>query len=254
MAMKRLLCILIILSLFACNSDNRNEVLVLGLIHGSHLTEEEFSTEILRNMVIEIDPDIILTEIPPDRFEKAMTTYAETGVVNESRVARFPEYIDVIIPLTKEMDFELIPTAAWTEEMADARLEKMRSVRDNPDRYDDWQAYGRARFKSDSIKKASGREFDPFWINSDAYDEAAEVALSVYNKLFNEELGAGGWDNINKAHYANIAKALDENANQGKRILITYGAGHKGWFLRELRKREDIRLIGLEEALSMDNR
>lgn len=235
--------------LFSCEQDKPNEVLVLGLIHGSHLTQEEFSTDVLRGMIKTIDPDIILAEIPPDRFEKAMTSYAETGVVNESRVARFPEYIDVIIPLTKEMDFELIPTAAWTEEMADARLEKMRSIRDDPAREYDWQLYGLARYKSDSIKEASGREFDPYWINSDAYDRAAEIALSVYNELFNEELGLGGWDNINKAHYSYIEKALNEYTNQGKRIVITYGAGHKGWFLRALRKRKDIKLISLPEAM-----
>ncbi|MEO9870735.1 hypothetical protein [Ekhidna sp.] len=250
--MKKLVIIAILSSLFSCKTDNRNEVLVLGLIHGKHLTEQEFSTDVLKDLIIKIDPDIILTEIPPDRFQKAIRTYEETGVVNESRVARFPEYVDVIIPLTKEMNFTIIPTAAWTEEMANARLEKMRAIRDDPNRYDDWQAYGLARLKSDSIKEASGRQFDPYWINSDAYDEAGEVALNVYNDLFNEELGLGGWDNINEAHYAYIEKALDQHTNQAKRIVITYGAGHKGWFLRELRKRKDIKLIGLEEAVGLD--
>lgn len=251
--MKKLVLLLFIASSLSCETDNRNEVLVLGLIHGNHLKQEEFSTDVLRDMIKKIDPDIILAEIPPDRFERAISTYQETGVVNESRVARFPEYVDVIIPLTKEMDFTLIPTAAWTREMADARVEKMRSIRDDPDRFDDWQAYGLARFKADSIKQASGKQWDPFWINSDAYDEAGEVALSVYNELFNEELGLGGWDNINTAHYAYIEEALNKYANQGKRIVITYGAGHKGWFLRELKKREDIKLIGLKEAMGLES-
>jgi len=249
--MNRLLAILISLSILSCTNDKKNEVLVLGLIHGSHLKQEEFSTNVLRDMIKTIDPDIILAEIPPNRFEKAMTTYAETGVVNESRVARFPEYVDVIIPLTKEMDFQLIPTAAWTEEMADARLAKMRSIRDDPNREYDWQLYGLAKFKSGSIKEASGREFDPYWINSEEYDRVAEVALSVYNRLYNEELGLGGWDNINAAHYDNIERELDKYTNEGKRIVITYGAGHKGWFLRKLKKREDIELISLREAMGM---
>ena len=247
--MKKLIYLLLSLILFSCQTDKRNEVLVLGLIHGAHLKQPEFSTDVLRDMVKKIDPDIILAEIPPDRFDQAMTSYRETGVVNESRVARFPEYVDVIIPLTDDMDFTLIPTAAWTEEMANARLETMRAIRDNPDRFEDWQAYGLAKLKADSIKEASGRQYDPYWINSDAYDEASEIALHVYNELFNEELGLGGWDNINKAHYAYIEQALDKYTNQGKRIVITYGAGHKGWFLRELVKREDIKLISLEEAL-----
>ena len=29
-------------------------------------------------------------------------------------------------------------------------------------------------------------------------------------------------------------------------FLITYGAGHKGWFLRELRKRDDIELLDMK--------
>ncbi|MEP0985665.1 hypothetical protein [Ekhidna sp.] len=251
--MRRLVLLLLLITLFACETDDRNEVLVLGLIHGKHLTESEFSTEVLREMIRDIDPDIILAEIPPDRFEKAMSSYAETGIVNEYRVAQFPEYVDVIIPLTKEMDFTLIPTSAWTEEMANDRLTKMRAIRDDPNREYEWQKYGFAKYIADSIKEASGRQYNPYWINSSAYDDASEIALRVYNELFNEELGPGGWDNINKAHYENIEKALNEYTNQGKRIVITYGAGHKGWFLRKLHERDDIKLISLGEAISLDS-
>ena len=166
---------------------------------------------------------------------------------------QFPEYVDVIIPLTKEMDFTLIPTSAWTEEMANDRLTKMRAIRDDANREYEWRKYGLAKYIADSIKEASGRQYDPYWINSPAYDDASEIALRVYNELFNEELGPGGWDNINKAHYENIEKALKEYTNQGKRIVITYGAGHKGWFLRKLRERDDIKLISLGEAISLDS-
>lgn len=250
--MKRLIFLFLITVLLSCETDDRNEVLVLGLIHGKHLTEPEFSTEVLREMIRKIDPDIILAEIPPDRFPKAMQTYEESGVVNEYRVAQFPEYVDVIIPLTGDMEFTIIPTSAWTEEMANDRLTKMRAIRDDPNREYEWQKYGLAKYIADSIKEASGRQYDPYWINSPTYDNASEIALQVYNELFNEELGLGGWDNINRAHYSNIEKALDEYANQGKRIVITYGAGHKGWFLRELKKREDIKLITLRQAMALD--
>ena len=67
--------------------------------------------------------------------------------------------------------------------------------------------------------------------------------------MFNDELGLGGWDNINVAHYSNIEKALDENSDKGLRILITYGAAHKGWFLRELRQRDDITLLDVKPFL-----
>ncbi|WP_425392038.1 hypothetical protein [Ekhidna sp.] len=250
--MIRITFLLLLIVFSSCDQDNRNEVLVLGTIHGKHLTEPTYSTEVLRGFIRKIDPDIILAEIPPDRFQKAMQSYEETGVVNEYRVAQFPEYVDVIIPLTKEMNFELIPTSAWTEEIANDRLSKMRTIRDDPNRADEWQKYGMARYSADSIKETSGRQYDPYWINSSAYDNAGEIALNVYNELFNDELGLGGWDNINQAHYTNIEKALDKYSNQDKRILITYGAGHKGWFLRALKKRNDIKIISLQEALKKD--
>jgi hypothetical protein len=250
--MKYFLLLLSFLLLSSCKSDKRNEVLVLGTIHGSHLTQQEYSTSVLRDLIRTIDPDIILAEIPPDRFEKAITTYAETGIVNGYRVAQFPEYADVIIPLKKEMGFTIIPVDAWTQEMSDARTEKMRAIRDDPYRNDDWQIYGYAKYVADSIKVASGRKFDPYWINSPKYDEASEVALRIFNDRFNDELGAAGWDNLNRAHYAYIEKALDKYSQQDKRILITFAAGNKGWFLRELKKREDIKLIDLREALNLE--
>ena len=231
------------------NTNTKNEVVVLGTIHGGHLTEEVFSLDVLRQLIKDINPDIILTEIPPDRFQVAMDGFIKDDYISEPRVMRFPEYVDVIFPLTKEMDFEIIPTAGWTKSMATERAAKMKAIRQDPDRKADWDAYIAAGKKSDSLMKSVGRGSDPYWINSDLYDEYYDVSLSVYNKLFNVELGLGGWDNINKAHYWYIAEALDRHKFEGKRVLITYGAGHKGWFLRELKKRDDIKLLSLKEAV-----
>jgi hypothetical protein len=226
----------------------KNEVIVLGTIHGQHLKKEVFSIEVLTKLIQKINPDIILTEIPPDRFPIAMKEFLEKDSISEPRVVRFPEYIDVIFPLSKEMDFKIIPTAGWTKEMAMDRSKKLKAISQDSSRTDDWNKLTAAEQESDSLIKASGLEFDPYWINSDEYDQFVEVELKVYNELFNEELGLGGWDNINKAHYALIAEALEKYKFQNKRILITYGAGHKGWFLRELKKRDDIVLKTLAET------
>ena len=40
-----------------------------------------------------------------------------------------------------------------------------------------------------------------------------------------------------------IDRTIKENA--GKRILVTFGAAHKYWFLERLRDRDDVRLIDL---------
>ncbi|MEM7299007.1 MAG: hypothetical protein AAF391_12165 [Bacteroidota bacterium] len=241
--------ILVLLGCQTSEADKRNEVLVLGMIHGSHRTQPEYSTEVLKEMIRKIDPDVILTEIPPDRFPIAVKEFQETDTIKEPRVIRFPEYVDVIFPLSKEMKFVMIPTAGWTKEMADARREKLREISQDSTRKEEWSEYQAANQLTDSLMKASGRRYDPYWIDTEEYDNIYEIRLETYNRLFNEELGAGGWDNINQSHYSYIANALDSLSNQGKRILITYGAGHKGWFLRALKKRDDIRLLTLKELV-----
>src|SRR3546814_1652548 len=43
------------------------------------------------------------------------------GKVTEPRTAVFPEYVDVAFPLTKELGFEIVGTAGWTQAIADER-------------------------------------------------------------------------------------------------------------------------------------
>lgn len=107
----------------------------------------------------------------------------------------------------------------------------------------DWARYVAARVRSDSAIRAGGAVDDPRWIHTDGWDRAQSLYLDVYQSVLGNELGTGGWDIINRAHFANIASALDRVAGQGKRVLITYGNGHKVWFLKALRKRVDVESI-----------
>ena len=249
-----LCCIVFILG---CESDSSitteskplNEILVLGTIHSGHLKDSLYNVAFLDRLIRAIDPDYILAEIPPDRMQIAMDGFMRDDSISEPRVRRFPEYVDVVFPLTKEMDFEIIPTAGWTSELNNDRSKKLRDIRDNPERADDWKAYTIANQESDSLYKATGRVNDPYFIHSQAYDDIQDVSLQVYNKLFNAEIGLGGWENINISHYWNIEKALEKHRFEGKRFLIIYGAGHKGWFLRQLRKRDDIQLVEMKPFL-----
>ena len=236
-----------LLSLFAmaflagCMPESpKNEVIVMGMIHSGHRTNPNYNIEIVKELVREMDPDYILAEIPPDRFPQAMKEFRELDTIMEPRVRVFPEYVDAIFPLTREMDFEIIPTAGWTKPMNDYRRQKLNEIRNDPARAEDWQTYQEAIRKGSSAMRKNGDPNDPFYINSDVFDSIVDIRYQVYNRLFNEELLLGGWDNINIAHYWHIEKALEKHRNEGKRFLITYGSAHKGWFLRELRKRNDI--------------
>lgn len=230
-------------------TTSTNQVIVLGMIHSGHLSSSRYSISLLTDLIQEIDPDIILTEIPPDRFDQAKQEFEQSGFISEPRVSVFPEYTQVVFPLTRKLDFQIIPTAGWTQQMASARSQKLNEIAQDTSRIAEWSEYQRALQESGRAVTIGGRPDDPYWIHTDEYDQAQEIGLSVYNRLFNDELGPGGWDNINTAHYSNIEKALDENSDEGLRILITYGAAHKGWFLRELRQRDDITLLDVKPFL-----
>ena len=249
----QLLLITILLS--SCHHDDhiantsKNEVLVLGTIHSGHLRDSIYNIELLEKLIVEINPDYILAEIPPNRFDEAMKGFLRDDTISEPRTMRFPEYVDVVFPLTKKMNFEIIPTAGWTDIMNKERGAKLRAIRDNPDRAEDWKKYVIGNALRDSTYKATNKVNDPYFIHTHQYDSIQDLSLQVYNELFNEELALGGWENINIAHYWNIQSALIKHKNEGKRFLIIYGAGHKGWFLRELRKRDDIMLLEMKPFL-----
>ncbi|WP_428277032.1 hypothetical protein [Candidatus Palauibacter sp.] len=219
-----------------------NEVVVLGVIHSGHETSEMFSLEVVRDLVREIDPDYWLTEIPPNRWDRAWAEFEATGTVEEPRVRRFPEYMEGLFPLSRELEFEVIPTAGWTEPMSDFRAAYLDAYSRDPDRAEGWAEY-RAAAEASSEALAAGAADDPRWIHTDAYDEAYDIRMRTYARLFDAELGPGGWEAINASHLAYIEDGLDRHRGEGVRFLLTYGAGHKGPFLRELRKRDDIVLL-----------
>lgn len=219
-----------------------NEVVVLGMIHDGHTTSDVFGLDVVRDLVRAIDPDYWLTEIPPNRWDRAWAEYQASGTVGEPRVRLFPEYMEALFPLTRELDFEVIPTAGWTEPMSDFRAAYLDAYASDPDRAGAWAEYQTAAAAS-AEALAAGAGDDPRWIHTDAYDEAYDIRMQVYARLFDAGLGPGGWDAINASHWANIERALDRHRGEGARFLLTYGAGHKGPFLRELRRRDDIVLL-----------
>ena len=220
----------------------KNEVIVVGTIHGEHRTSTRYSTDVLRRLLIAMHPDYVLTEIAPNRLHAAMREFMATGKIVEPRVVRFPEYVDVLFPLTRTMPFTIVPTAGWTRPMDVFRTAALKRIEADPTRRAEFSEYDRANRTADSIVAAHGAD-DPYYINSAAYDSVQTAAHEPYNRLFNSELGPGGWDNINRSHFGNIAKALDAHRGEGKRFVITYGAGHKEWFMRALRKRDDITIL-----------
>src|SRR5688500_10746873 len=101
-----------------------NEVIILSTIHSGHLTQKAYSLKVLKEIITTINPDTVLAEIPPDRFYIAQDEWKSNKKIREERVVQFPEYTDVVFPLSEKLNFEIIPVSAWTEQMAETRAQK----------------------------------------------------------------------------------------------------------------------------------
>ncbi len=219
----------------------KTQVIVLGMIHGGHRTSAVYSIEVVQRVIRAVDPDYVLTEIPPDRLAAAAAEFARDGKITEPRVRVFPEYVEALFPLSSSMKFKIIPTAAWSAGMNATRGAALRRLEADPARAADWRAY---QAGLDEMRNAIGdRGDDPHFIHSAAYDEIIRRGYQPYATLFAKDLGRGDWEQINKDHYRLIEAALDFHAGEGARVLITFGSAHKYWFLEQLRKRPDIELI-----------
>ena len=116
-------------------ANQKTKVILIGAIHQGHVTSSGYSLAILEEAVRKAAPDQIFTEIPPDRLAKAEAEFRMDGAVTEERVAVFPEYRDMLFPLTRELDFDIIPVAGWTQQMADNRAAALKRIK-----YGKWTA------------------------------------------------------------------------------------------------------------------
>ncbi len=228
-----------------CGSQSAKSVLskvtVLGTSHSNHLTSKRYSLDVLRKAVRRAKPDLILTEIPPDRIEEAKRGFAETGEVTEPRTRVFPEYTDVIFPLSREMPFQMVGTAGWTREIADKRRAALKRIENDRARAKQWAEHLAAR--RNYTNELAGRGDDPLFMHTEAFDQIVERAQKPYQQYFDADLGAGGWTQINRAHTDLINAALDIVTGQGLSVLITFGSWHKYMIKRALSPRADIALI-----------
>ncbi|MEL7447103.1 MAG: hypothetical protein AAGK02_15050, partial [Pseudomonadota bacterium] len=67
------------------DDPSMTKVYVLGTIHSRHKSSELYSLGVLEAAIRKANPDVILTEIPPDRIAQAERSFRETGEVTEPR-------------------------------------------------------------------------------------------------------------------------------------------------------------------------
>ncbi|RMH30384.1 MAG: hypothetical protein D6693_00540 [Planctomycetota bacterium] len=225
-------------------SMNKTEVLVLGMIHGGHRTSERYGLDVVRGVIRAFRPDDVCAEIPPNRLVAAAQQWRDTHAITEPRVSRFPEYVDALFPLTDEMGFTIVPCAGWTAEMNDYRNAALARIQRDPARADQWRAHLEAMAEMGRrLDEIDGRD-NPRVIHSPAYDRVIKAGYGgPYDEFFNDDLDDGGWSRINAKHWALIERHLDAVRGGGRRVLITFGAAHKYWFLERLAQRDDVTLL-----------
>lgn len=213
----------------------------MGTIHSNHRSSDAYSLGVLRGAIRSAAPDVILTEIPPDRIEQAKRSFAEQGRVEEPRTCAFPEYTDVVFPLLREMDFRLLGAAGWRQELADNRRMVLERIASDLARADQWAEYQAAQ--RDYARDLAGRGDDPRFIHTDQFDRLVERAYRPFQQYFDSDLGPAGWTQINRAHTDLIHAALDTISGRNLRVLITFGTAHKYMILRSIARRDDIELL-----------
>ena len=216
------------------------KVYVLGTIHANHRDSDRYSLAVLERAVRQAAPDVILAEIPPDRIEQAIRSFRETGIVDEPRTQVFPEYTEVIFPLGRELNFQILGTAGWTQQIADERRAALERIQSDPARANQWAEHCRAQ--REYRARLTGRGDDPRFIHTKEFDQLVELSRNPYQRYFDRDLGPGGWSQINKAHTDLINEALDSITGKGLAALVTFGTAHKYMIDRALAQRRDIEL------------
>jgi len=235
----------------AAEDTPKTQVFVLGMIHSGHRTSDTWGLKEVRATIENIRPDVICVEIPPPNWPSTLATWKEKHVVEDSRVKVFPEYVDVLLPLTDVMDFVVEPSAGWSEWMAQARRAKIEEFQTAEVYADLFAAYNQDEtWVSAWLAQhpAPAADDDPFYIHTPRYDLRTKAELGPYEYHMNDVIGRpGGWTYINEEHFTFIKAAIRKHP--GKRILITFGAGHKYWFLEQLRWMPDVELMDVRPFL-----
>lgn len=225
----------------------RTEVAVMGMIHSAHEASERWGLAQVEQTIRSFRPDVVCTEIAPDRWDRIDRDLRDRDAIEDPRVLRFPEYADLILRLSLSMGFTIEPCAGWTIEMSDLRSSRIGSF----ERDARWAApraeYARRLSALRATYDAGPAADDPAYIHSDAYDLRQRGELALYDEYQNDMIGPGGWTNINVEHYRNVDLTI--RRHRGARILVTFGGGHKYWLLERLRERDDVEVLDLREFL-----
>ena len=234
--------------------DGKTEVAVLAAIHSGHLKSKAYSVRVVIDIVRRYKPEIVLVEVPPDQYNASVERIDKTGFKTTKKdlaglrwISAFPEIYRGIIPLRKEMKFRIEPVSGWTPAASGERRKFWKDRGNESDVREMRRVWEAVRSALNEIRARENDTENPKFLNSQHLTDLRQLERTAWSACFDKGLGRGGEVAINEAHWKNIAKQLD--TWRGKRVLIVYGAAHRYWFLRELRRRRDVTLIDIAAYL-----
>lgn len=231
-------------------SAARTRVIVLGTLHGGHLDSELWGLEQLRETIRRIDPDVICVELADDNLLAALETWSAGKVVEDKRVLKFPEYVQVVLPLMDEMGFEVESGALWHEILDSMRRGKIADFNKLEQFAEQRTAYQAAKAwtKEWLAAQDQGAADDPFYIHSADFDLRTKARAGAYDYYLNEWIGRPtGWTYVHDEHYEKIMNSVRNHP--GETVLVTFGTNHIYWFHELLRWNPDIDFVDVRPFL-----
>lgn len=228
----------------------RTRVIVLGTLHDGHLDSELWGLEQLRETIRRIDPDVVCVELADDNLLAALETWESGKVVEDERVLKFPEYVQVVLPLMDEMGFQIESGALWHEMLDSMRrgkiadFHKLEQFAEQRVEYKAAKAWTKEWLAAQDQRAAD----DPFYIHSADFDLRAKARAGAYDYYLNEWIGRPtGWTYVHDEHYEKIMDSVRNHP--GETVLVTFGANHIYWFHELLRWNPDIDFVDVRPFL-----
>jgi hypothetical protein len=217
------------------------EVSVLGVLHNFHtsLFADYYGLDDLATILRTLHPECVLAELVP-----AWDMRCTPETLPDYKM----EYRDVILPLSKELGFPVVPvdyaSALYAEACAEWD-EKRHSL----------VPYGKAKDElltqfEEAVFYALPRIFQsPQALNSAACNDLIRALKDTEALWFCREHPEDNlWERHNQVNFDHILEVIRHRQEQ--RFFITFGLYHKYWFEDRLQKVDWLRFVPIEKLLS----
>jgi len=241
-------------------TTGKTEIVIMGTIHGRHDQNPRYSADVLRKILLDLQPAAICVELDGYYFDPDGSLQRWVVEREELRAAS-PEIV-VAESVCSTLGIEILPfdiegkqeffqqTGFWerarqTSEAIDRWHQQLSAEHPESEDLEHWRTLENVDAALEAISMTQG----PEEINCDAYDRLAHVKgssvwntiLSRYPDLWQEvgeykQLSYDWWQKQNSAMAENLSRIADRFC--GKRIAVAVGAAHR-YILRDKLSTDD---------------